>query len=76
MYLCNPRTLVRVCGTATRKERRMSATTENQAQLKVLVPHEMRRAIKIRVAQKETTVREFVEHAIERALDEERETEK
>ena len=51
-----------------RKERRMSAATENQAQLKVVIPHQMRRAIKIRVAEKETTVREFVEHAIEQAL--------
>ncbi len=54
----------------------MSATTDNQAQLKVMVPYEMRRAIKIRVAEKETTVREFVEHAIERALAEDGETNK
>lgn len=56
----------------------MSATQTRQAlvQLRVEVPVALRRAVKIRVAQKEITVREFVQHAVERALTEDAETEK
>ncbi len=46
----------------------MSQVAETERQLKVVVPQEMRRAIKMHVASREITVREFMERAIERAL--------
>ncbi len=55
----------------------VSATQTRQAlvQLRVEVPLALRRAVKIRVAEKEITVREFVQRAVERALTEDAETE-
>lgn len=47
----------------------MSQVAENERQLKVVVPKEMRLAIKMQAAGREITIREFVEHALECALE-------
>ncbi len=47
--------------------------SRESVQLRINVPPELRRRLKIHAAERDITVREFVGRAIERALDENRE---